>query len=184
MKNYASISFGTAVFIFGNLFFSACTKKANPEKIEIPPPVEITKPTIPAVEKPTNLEKTVVASLKKTPCFGTCPVFEFELLGSGEAIFIGKKQVGRIGKYRATVPKNWLSDLVKNAEAAGFFNFSTNYPTNGRKIADFPVTITFLRTAKTERRIENNFDAPLGLQNFEAFFLEKIEMLEWVKISD
>lgn len=156
-----------------------CTKKSVPEKT--PTPTETAQPKPPVA--PAEMGKHLVASLKKTPCYGTCPVFEFELQSNGEATFYGIKNVARIGKFRAAAPRNWQRDLEKAADEAGVFSLSEKYPTSGRHIADFPTTTTILNFGEKKQRIENNFDAPLALQKFEQYFFEKIEELNWVKIN-
>lgn len=159
-----------------------CTKKSAPEKT--PPAPEISQNTPPTPPATGETGKRIVASLKKTPCYGNCPVFDFELRSDGEAVFHGIKNVSKIGKFRATASKNWQRDLEKTALEAGIFSMAEHYPASGRRIGDFPMTTTFLHFGEKRRRIEDNFDAPLALQNFESYFFEKIEALEWVKIGD
>jgi hypothetical protein len=167
----------------------ACNKKNIPAKtadvkgqpMNFPtPPPQIPINAAPAVvtENPI-VEKVPKIYLKKTPCFGKCPVFEVKIQEDGSALWVGTKNVERIGTFSAQISKETLEEIIKEAENVGYFNFSEAYPTNGRKIADFPLTITSINSANGARRIENNFDAPVALQAFEQYLFEKFDKLDW-----
>lgn len=150
---------------------------------------ETTLPPLPIANEPikeivTEDGRYLVASIKKTPCYGSCPVFEFELYSDGTAVFNGIQHVERLGKYASTAPPSWFQELAQKAQTIGYFSFAEKYPPNGRTISDFPMTTTFLRTEKLQRTVANNFDAPVALQQFEQLFFQKIETLKWVKMQE
>ncbi len=159
-------------------FGVGCQRHALPtsgaEQPKILGKTEPGEPAAPAAQLP-----FLVAKISKTPCFGTCPVFEAEVISDGKVFWRGKKHVARLGNFEASASKSMLSELSGRAEALGFFSFERQYPANGRRITDFPTTTSYLHWGKNERRVEDNFDAPLALQEFEKFFAEWLEQLAW-----
>ena len=162
------------------LFAGACHRKTMPQVAVQPvpqPAATATEPALGRVPPPVYL----VASLEKTGCYGNCPVFEAQVFSDGAATYFGQKHAPRTGRFTAKVRPALAMELVKRAEVAGFFGLETLYPTSGRRVADFPTTIIYVRDGQKERRIEDNFDAPLHLQEFERYFSEWLEKLAWQK---
>lgn len=125
----------------------------------------------------------ILASIKKTPCFGQCPVFSATVWSDGKVEYVGEKWATRTGHFTATAKKNWLKTLLETAESSGYFAFSPYYPVQLMEIADLPTTFVFIESKGRFHQVENHFDAPLALLNFEKYFEEKLEELEWVKTS-
>jgi type IV secretory pathway VirB10-like protein len=153
--------------------------KGQPMNFPIPPPQMPNVATPPVVPENPVGEKVPMIYLKKTPCFGKCPVFEVKIQEDGSALWVGTKNVERIGTFSAQISKETLEEIMKEAEKIQYFSFSETYPTNGKKIADFPMTISSINSANGARRIENNFDAPIALQAFEQYLFEKMDKLDW-----
>jgi Domain of unknown function (DUF6438) len=182
IKTYLSL------FLLCFLLF-ACHKKNIPAKtgevegqpmnFPTPPPQIPNSATPPIVPQNPIGENPPMIYLQKTPCFGKCPVFEVKIKDNGSALWIGTKNVERIGVFNAQISKEMLAEIMKETEKIGYFNFSEAYPINGKKIADFPMTITSIKNANGARRIENNFDAPVALQAFEQYLFEKLDKLDW-----
>ncbi len=124
----------------------------------------------------------VLASLQKTPCFGRCPVFEVRVYSDGKAVYNGQRFTDRKGIYEASVSKEALSALLEEVAALNPDALSEEYPRNGRKIPDLPSTIVYINTGTVEKKIANNHDAPQALLDFERYFLDWIELLNWVAI--
>ncbi len=124
-----------------------------------------------------------ILAFKQTSCFGKCPSFSVELLSDGRMFYNGKANVEKIGLYETTVNNSFIYTVFQEAEKIDFFNLNDKYPSDGRDIPDLPKTITFLKNGKKELRITNSFDAPLSLQHFEKYLLEKIDKLYWTKVG-
>ena len=124
-----------------------------------------------------------ILEFKQTSCFGKCPTFSVELLSDGRMFYNGKANVEKIGVYETTVNNSFIYTVFQEAEKIDYFNLSEKYPTDGKDIPDLPKTIIFLKNEKKERRITDSFDAPLSLQNFEKYLLEKIDDLHWTKVG-
>lgn len=50
----------------------------------------------------------LVIMLKRTGCYGTCPVFEAKIFSDGQAIYDGVRHVERIGLFEASVDSIWI----------------------------------------------------------------------------
>ena len=148
---------------------------------EDPPDAVVFEVDEPADSSPTspNSANEVVVSIRKTPCFGRCPVFEMRVYANGRAVYNGQRFVERMGVYEAEVPSSALDELYRRIEQTRFSGFSNQYPANGRRIPDMPSTITYVNTLSVEKKISNNHDAPADLLDFEAFLLEWLEGLSW-----
>lgn len=159
----------------------------SPTTITEANPVE----TVPIKEsaQPNNLpayttSSELIARIKKTPCFGQCPVFEASIYANGRVIYIGRKFVERTGTYEASLSKTQLENLLNKAVAANYFSLASTYPTEGRTITDLPSTITYVKIGTQEKEITNNHDAPQALRDFEKLFTGTLEELDWKPISN
>lgn len=123
----------------------------------------------------------ILASIKKTACFGHCPVFSATIWSDGRAEYFGEKWAVRDGKFTATLKKTWLKTLLETAESSGYFAFAPYYPIQHTEIADLPTTFVFIESKGRFHQVENHFDAPPALRNFEKYFEEKLEELEWAR---
>lgn len=175
---YRRLFFAISLLIAG-LLAEGCHRKTVPETPPMPAPAAAADPAPGRVPPPVYL----VASLEKTGCYGNCPVFEAQVFSDGTATYFGAKHAPRAGHFTAKVRPSLAIELMKHAEVAGIFALENHYPTSGRRVADFPTTIIYMRSGQKERRIEDNFDAPLHLQEFEQYFAEWLEKLDWETVE-
>lgn len=139
-------------------------------------------PEQPAAEGALLLPKTephLFASLKHTPCYGRCPVYEIQYYSNGQALYKGEKNVPRQGIYLGTVSDGAIKQIMKKARDINFFSLSGAYPEKGKPIADLPQTIIYLNDGRQEKTIVNNHLAPVGLITFERFLDELAEEIQW-----
>jgi hypothetical protein len=141
------------------------------EDIPIPSETETTRPAQP-----------IVAYIRKTACFGRCPVFEAVVKSDGIVEWNGKQYVDRLGKYRAKVSSGWIDKLTRKAQEQGYFSFASRYPANGSEIADIPHTIFTIQRGSLRHTVDNGGDAPAKLIEFETFFIAQLETLRWEKM--
>ena len=123
-----------------------------------------------------------VASLRRTACFGNCPVFLVEIWSDGQITWQGDQHVSRLGAYTTSAPTGWVAELMQAGEQSGFFDLANHYPINGRPVPDLPQTIITLRRGEQEHQVIDNADAPLSLLHFESYWQEKLEMLSWKRV--
>lgn len=123
----------------------------------------------------------LVASLRRTPCYGKCPAYELRFLSNGVVTYEGTAHVERLGLYESFVNLSVLREIQQKARDAGFFQLADRYPTDGSPIVDFPNTITFVRSGRLEKSVTNNHQAPEALQAFEQYLDGIGEQLTWRK---
>lgn len=177
----AFLGWGFVAFIWG-----CAPKSAPPPAPSIPvetaqaPPAPEQPPTPPQVVSMVFGSKPdLVASLSKTGCFGSCPVFEAQIWADGTATWKGIKNVDRVGVFTAKVPKNWLKDLEVKANETHFFSWLPRYPKHGKEVPDLPMTTCFFKKEGTENKVVDAGDAPADLRRFEKYFWEQLDLLQW-----
>ena len=165
------------------LAFSACHKKmTEPPVGQKNLPQTTAQPPVTAIDQkpePADLRARVLASIKKTGCFGRCPVWSATVWSDGHAEYFGEKWARRDGHFTATLKKNWLKSLLETAESSGYFAFAPYYPIGHEEIPDLPTTFVFIESKGRFQQIEDHFDSPVALRNFESSFEEKLEELDW-----
>lgn len=122
-----------------------------------------------------------IVTLQKTGCYGQCPDFEFILQSNGEATYIGKKNVPRVGKYTARAHPGFMFYIKNKINEGEFFKMSTIYPANNKIIEDLPDTYIMVSDEVHQIIIRNNHDAPSELIVFQNRIEKMIEELEWKK---
>ncbi|MFK7933621.1 MAG: DUF6438 domain-containing protein [Saprospiraceae bacterium] len=174
--------------IFLTLFLSACNRKTatviTPPTVDVPTtPTEI-EPTTPSDVAPIETLPQAILSIKKTPCYGKCPVFEARFMSDGRVTWFGKKHTERIGHYEAFVDKEMLQRLKQQIQNSQYFTLQPTYPTNKDKmITDLPQTITKVQLDRQVLEVTNNYDAPTALNDLERFVLNELNKLVWRKIE-
>ena len=129
----------------------ACAPRA-PAGGDPPPPaadVEVAAPTAPAV------------TLERTPCFGTCPVYQVTISRVGAVRFLGTHHVAHPGEARAEIPAARVDSLLGALEAGGYFGFADAYvmdsPACGQYATDSPTIITSARTDGRSKTIRHDY---------------------------
>ncbi len=164
-----------------------CKPKTVPNSTDIKPPVEnpadpdkgaiIVEEGAPLV-LPVGIEPELVASIRRTPCFGSCPVYEIKLFQDGSVHYTGRKNVAMIGQYRAKADRTFMEQLMRKAQELKYFEFQERYPASGM-ISDLPLTITYFRQGARYKLINDYFDSPKDLQLFEKFLDEMFTKLDY-----
>lgn len=173
------------------LILIACNRKTttvvtapNNSKVEIPtekPTIET--PESPSIETIEALPYSILA-LRKTPCYGKCPVFEARFMSDGRVTWLGKKNTERLGHYEAFATPDQLENLQQRIKNSQFQTFQPTYPTNTDKmIMDLPQTITKVQIDGQTIQVTNNYDAPIALQELEKFVQVELDKLVWRKIQ-
>lgn len=85
----------------------------------------------------------------KTPCFGSCPVYNFSIKGNGMADFNGRRFVELEGQYTRTFPADTTNYIFDTFVQADIFKFENEYTEN---VTDLPTTyLTFKHGGKTKK---------------------------------
>jgi len=129
-------------------------------------------------------KKQIIASLKTTPCYGKCPVYEIKFTRSQYVTWRGYANTARIGFYEARIEGKVLKEIEKKATMLRLFELDDIYPETGKFLEDYPAVVTHIYREGQEKRIVNIYDAPKALLDFENYLLEKTKGLEWSEIEE
>ena len=114
-----------------------------------------------------------VISLRRTACYGTCPVYSLEIFADGFIRYVGIDCVQYTGEHRAVVPQDVVENLVAYLLRANYFAFKDSYETyrdhKGRTwtITDLPTVITSLRVGTAKKSVRDYAFAPRCLSELE-----------------
>jgi hypothetical protein len=140
----------------------------------------------PAAESATASEAPVV-TLERTPCFGTCPVYQVAISRSGAVRFAGQHHVTQQGEATAEIPPARVDSLLGELEAGGYFGFADAYvmdsPACGRYATDSPTVITSASIAGRTKTIRHDFGcnaAPQELGRLERLIDEVAGTSRWI----
>lgn len=129
-----------------------------------------------------NILPDTLFLVKKSACFGQCPVFESMIKSDGKAYYNGKMNVSKIGMYSADVPKAVIDNLKDISGKIKFFEKADHYPESGEDIVDLPLTKIMAKWDGQRKRITINHMAPKELTDFERFLIKTLDGLEWNEV--
>jgi len=120
-----------------------------------------------------NAQEDPVVTLRRTNCFGRCPVYSVEIFEDGLVKYTGVQFVQVIGARRGVIPREAVEDLVADFLRVDYFSLSDSYETytdpEGKSwvISDLPTTYTSLRIGNRRKSVKDYAFAPDGLRNIE-----------------
>lgn len=126
----------------------------------------------------------VVASIKRTACYGKCPVYEAKVFSNGLVLFEGEKYADKDGLYEAYILEDQIDNLIAQADSIAFFDMAAVYPSKGFKLHDLPSTHIFIKKEEDEKTVVNNHAAPKKLRAYELYFDEFLSGLNWNKVVE
>ncbi len=120
-----------------------------------------------------------LTSIKKSPCYGECPVFLLNIYESGYAEYKGVKHVELMGTYIGKLQDEQLTQLRDKIENLNSKELNDNYLIPN--ISDLPSTV--IRTKKQNISYHKSL-APLIVKAIEQDLLDIIENITWNKKPD
>ncbi len=126
------------------------------------------------VEKEYN--DSIVISIERTACLGSCPTYKLQVNSSGEAYFNGMNFVDRIGEYRAMVSPDELQAIFKRCDELEYFKLDNVY---WAPMTDVPSTYTSIVKGGKRKSVTHQSDGPQNLQDFEKELEEILFGLDW-----
>ena len=126
-------------------------------------------------------QPSVLASIKRTPCYGRCPIYQLTIMDNGEVLYAGKRFVEKLGTYSGLLTSEDLKTILIKAKEANYFELEDSYDV---PIADFPTCVTSVTKDGKTKRVMNKQGAPTSLKKFELYLDSLIEGLELKKVSD
>ena len=132
-------------------------------------------------ETQSSAAPSALATIERTSCFGSCPVYKVTVMDNGELIFVGKRFVERIGTYTTLLTEDDLKALRQMAEDVSYFKMQDAYPT---LVSDFPKCITSVNIDGKKKSILNGENAPRDLIGFERYLDGLWKGKELEKVSE
>lgn len=164
------------ILLLALLMHTACrNKKGETVVIKPVPPASAVKEDKPA--NPVIVNKEIIASYEKTACFGTCPIFRFELYNDGTALYHGVNFVNMIGDYEAEISESSRTAVLREAEAIHFSDMKDLY--DEPHVTDLPSVITGVRTKDQLKVVTSRRGGPNELKSLYAVFDEIIKNAQW-----
>lgn len=108
---------------------------------------------------------SVEIQLRRTGCYGPCPVYTIHLFGDGRVEYRGDLNVPALGIRKYQVPPSTVAGLARRFFEQGFFSFCATYR---QPATDLPAIETTIQIAGITRTVFVYGDAaPEGLQDLD-----------------
>jgi hypothetical protein len=122
---------------------------------------------------------SLVFSIRRTACFGTCPIYVAQVYKSGYAEYEGKNFVDNIGVFQARISLSAIEEVLAKAKEIDFYALNESYDNLG--ISDLPATIVIINNVTLSKQILNRYDGPKALISLEQLIDGIIEQQTWVE---
>jgi len=106
----------------------------------------------------------IVITIKRTPCFGTCPDYDVTMRGDGTVTYEGRSNVRIAGEHTWKVDPAAVRALAREMQEAGYFELQDEYTAH---VTDLPTTYTSLTIGPRTKTVKNYFKAPEKLRDLE-----------------
>jgi uncharacterized protein DUF6438 len=120
-------------------------------------------------------------TLRRGPCFGTCPMYEVRLAADGTAEWVGERFVDRLGRYQGQVDINDYTRLARFIHGVGFFGWEPEYLANVTDLPDYFLTVAAGDQIKTVR--QNGIDEPADFWVIAAVIDGLARAIDWTPAS-
>ncbi len=127
----------------------------------------------------------LVAELRKTPCYGDCPVFTLQVMTDGSLRYDGKKNTDLIGKFTGQPKSDPFFRVGAMAVKARFFNMADFYPEDADSAPkDLPRTVTTIDWRGRKKTVTHLGDGPEALVEIENFLEGLIMDAIWTPMEE
>ena len=116
----------------------------------------------------THTTDSLFAEIRRTPCFGRCPVYTITVYKSGYVTYDAVKWTSQEGYFVGRLSADQMQSLAAKAKEIGYFKLADKYDNPG--VSDLPSVITTLNYEGKKKKITNRVDGPEVLKEFERFF--------------
>ena len=136
-----------------------------------------------------NVPADALIQLRRTSCFGTCPVYSVSIDATGQVIYVGEKFVRVVGRHTARIEPSIVAKLLAHAESARFFDLRDAYReienADGSRtsVSDQPTTFVSVAANGRNKTIEDYIGAPEALKEFEREIDEAAGSKRWISLD-
>ena len=131
-----------------------------------------------------------VITLKRTACFGTCPIYSLEIFEDGRLHYSGTQFVAAIGPRQAQIPPAAVKALIDNFIKIDYFDLKDVYETRQNPdgttemITDQPTTYTSLRVGNRIKSVKDYAFSPEKLRRLELEIDRVANTHQWIHGDD
>jgi hypothetical protein len=109
-------------------------------------------------------EKDLLIEMKRTSCYGYCPVYTLKIAENGKGLFEGVENIKKIGRYSFSLSQDELNELQNSFLQIDFYQLQKIYY---EPVPDLPTTyITYNKDGK-RKTIMDYYGAPEDLRALE-----------------
>ena len=120
----------------------------------------------------------ILFSMKKSGCYGPCPVYEMKIYKNGFVELTAKEHLYLLGDYYTKLPESSVKALVSKFNEAGFFEMENQYTSITK---DLPTTWVYFSNEGRQKRIKDYDGAPESLKALEKELSSLLESEDWKK---
>lgn len=131
--------------------------------------------------KPPRQEVVEFATIKKTFCYGKCPVYEMTIYSDGKVVLNGKANIEMIGRWENKISEADLAAFVKMAEDINYMELDDKYDS---AVTDLPSTTTSIVINGKRKEVYRRANYPERILKFEALFTELLEREGWTEKAE
>lgn len=123
---------------------------------------------------------SLLASIERTACYGTCPAYIINVYKSGYVTYEGINFVKNEGKFYARVDGDVLDLLLSKAKEVNYSKFKNVF---NEGMTDIPSTITQVRLDGKVKQVTNRGGDDPELIEFEKYFDSLFANINWKPIE-
>ncbi len=127
-----------------------------------------------------EVDNSVVISMQKTKCYGSCPEYTLDIYESGKVYFSGIENVDKIGEYQIKLSRKELQRLVSLFVSSNFFEFKDRYVSDA---SDLPTTYLYFSHNGKRKRITDYDGAPKTLKFLEEEVSQLVSIPKWKQMK-
>lgn len=131
--------------------------------------------------KPNSGYNQTVITLKRTACFGTCPIYDVTVYGDGRVVYNGKDFVKAKGKQNSKIPIKEVHQIVNLMQKSNYLKFKDQYI--DMQVTDMPyiyTSLTWNGITKKVERYAGDESAPKVLKEIEDRIDKVTNTKQWV----
>ena len=120
--------------------------------------------------------KEFVFSIRKTECYGTCPVYEMKIYTNGIVTLNAERFMDIEGLHYSNLSKSELERLKQLFDDSEYFSLKEEYLGH---VSDLPTTYTSYNNGKTIKSVMNYYGGPESLHRLEDELEALVDKLSW-----
>jgi len=120
----------------------------------------------------------ILLSMKKSSCYGPCPVYEMKIYTNGFVTLIAEEHLDLKGEFYTKLSGSKVKALVSKFNEIGFFEMEGQYTSITK---DLPTTWVYFSKEGRQKRIKDYDGAPESLRDLEKELSSLLESEDWKK---